>query len=838
MRIGRALTVLVLGGSACLLRSTPAETPAAAALYGGRVCVAADAPKELRDAAGELASWLRKATGADIAIVPPSADGGIVLTTLEAAPAALPGIEDLRARKSREAFLLHSDDARLWIVGASPIAVPNGVYSYLEELGFRWFMPTENWTIVPSLKSIAVKAHRVEAPAYQMRGAFGTGGFGGNLPVDPKREKQEQWAAWARRTRFAGEFTLSGHAGEAFNRAHKKELTDHPEYLAEIGGQRQAWGQGTKPCYSNPGLIALYVHDRLAAYRRQLAQRPGAPNSFAVSVEPSDGGGHCECAECRKIGSVSDRVFSLANAVARALAAEFPGGRASLLAYNEHAAVPRIAIEPNVYVTVVPYAFQRTGLTPEELLQAWSRKVSSFGVYDYWAIPDWAFGQPATALPQMTAKVRLWHRLGANGVCAESDSGGGSVGLLRYVASRLLWDPSADEAAILEDFYARAFAEARVPMERMVGRWAERFVLAEDELGLSYRDIQEARALAKSPGVIARVNDYALYLHFLRLSFEYRITPPKSDTHRGLTDDLLRYLWRIYPSGMTHSYRLAQLILNRPPGGVEYMDLKDAWNVGDKQASGWKNLTFPTPAEVDALMSNGGRTYPVIAGVEPRTFSASLAAPAALPLDNDTVRTPRFSGTHHFEFFARPGVTSIPFGIQTGGAPGSLDRVTVVNRRGEEVFRREIPLSADLQEMPIAVPAPGYYRMTVFDQKRTFSLQVPARLPFVVTGQFNAMVQSPTMYFHVPPGVARVALHCDSVTPVEILDGTNRRLPVTGRRLLCVDVPPGQDGKTWSLRNIKSSHGVRFVNVPSVWSFSPQGLMLPEDLLPQRLETR
>ena len=829
MRVALPTLVAILACGALPLLAAPPEPSAQGGLYGKRICLAADAPKELRDAAQELAAWLKKGTGVEFTLAEPSPGDGIFLVTSDSAAAPAEMAAEIKPRESKEAFLLHADKSRLWIVGRSPLAVRDGVHFYLEQLGFRWFMPMENWTIVPSLQSVTLDMHRVEEPAFRMRGAFGTGGFGGKLVIDPKMEKQAQWLTWAQRIRFSGEFRIAGHAGEAFSLAQKKELKEHPEYLAEINGKREGWSQGGKPCYSNPGLVDLYVKDRLNAFRRILAQSPDGPGSFAVSVEPSDGGGHCDCAECRKIGSISDRVFTLANAVAKAVAKEFPGRHVSLLAYNEHAAVPRVDIEPNVYVTVVPYAFQRTGLAPDELLLAWSKKVSHFGLYDYWSIPDWAQGQPATSLPQVVAKIRLWHRDGANGVCIESDSGGGSVGLLQYVASRLLWDPKTDEKAVLDDFYAKAFGEARAPMERMVGRWAKRFTLAEDELGLSYRDIQEARALAKDPAVAARVNDYALYLHYLRLSFEYHMTPGKAEAHKKLTNDLVAYLWRIYPCGMTHSYRLAQLILNR---GSEYMDLREDWNVSDKKAAGWKDLAPVSPAEVDTLMADGVRKYPVIPGVESRTFSSTLVAASVQPLNNDTVTTPRFSGTHNFEFFVPPGANGFPLGIQTG-VHGPADRITVVDRNGTEVFRKEVPISSELQTIQIDVPASGYYRMTVFDQKRMFSLRVPARLPFVVTGCFNAMVQSPTMYFFVPAGTKRVALNCESVTPVDVLDGSNRRLPVTGRRLLCIDVPPGQDGKTWSLRNIKTSQVVRLVNVPSVWSFSPQGLMIPDDVAPK-----
>ena len=41
----------------------------------------------------------------------------------------------------------------------------------------------------------------------------------------------------------------------------------------------------------------------------------------AQVAEPADGGGHCECARCRKIGTVSDRVFDLVGGVLDDLAA-------------------------------------------------------------------------------------------------------------------------------------------------------------------------------------------------------------------------------------------------------------------------------------------------------------------------------------------------------------------------------------------------------------------------------------------------------------------------------------------------------------------------------------
>jgi hypothetical protein len=62
-------------------------------------------------------------------------------------------------------------------------------------------------------------------------------------------------------------------------------------------------------------------------------------------MECSDGGGQCECENCKKLGSISDRVFGLANEVARAVAKSYPGKMVGLYAYNEHSEPPSFKLE-------------------------------------------------------------------------------------------------------------------------------------------------------------------------------------------------------------------------------------------------------------------------------------------------------------------------------------------------------------------------------------------------------------------------------------------------------------------------------------------------------------
>ena len=50
-----------------------------------------------------------------------------------------------------------------------------------------------------------------------------------------------RWEQWRLRNGDGGPFRIGGHVGEAFNTRNRKTLEAHPEYFAELGGQRQPW---------------------------------------------------------------------------------------------------------------------------------------------------------------------------------------------------------------------------------------------------------------------------------------------------------------------------------------------------------------------------------------------------------------------------------------------------------------------------------------------------------------------------------------------------------------------------------------------------------------------
>ena len=115
--------------------------------------------------------------------------------------------------------------------------------------------------------------------------------------------------------------------GAAWARERGIIIADTKFELGLVNGERRS----SKVCTSNPDLRKLVATDALAQFEKD-------PARDSVSVDPSDGGGWCECPECKHLGSVSDRALTLANEVAAAV----------------HAAATRP--DDDAWTTEVPYS--------------------------------------------------------------------------------------------------------------------------------------------------------------------------------------------------------------------------------------------------------------------------------------------------------------------------------------------------------------------------------------------------------------------------------------------------------------------------------------------------
>jgi hypothetical protein len=835
-------------------------------IYGSKIVAPEreDTPRHpdmiLGPAIKDLQSALKQMTSRDFTVARGDKEysgAGIYLLLTESPNAPTDVVEKLKG-KGREPFVIRSkDEKNLLIVSNGEQGLSHGIYFYLEQLGCHWFMPNEHWTVIPTRQDIAVKMDRLVAPVFKYREYAGTGGYGPAAPYDPKYDSQNRLQFrirtedWQRRNRFGGEFHLDGHAGEAFNIAHKDVLIAHPEYLAEVGGKR-VWSEIAKLDASNPDAVKLWVDDRVATFRAARKASPNSPYSFAVSVDPADGGGFCTCDKCRAKFQAngendatfySNQVFYLANEVAKAVRKEFPDGFVNLYGYADHSAPPSIPLEPNVYVSIIPYGFNYSGLQPNDFIDAWGKKTRHISVYDYWSIPDWTWDLPTfNYLETPKDKIGYWSKHNVEGFLSESTYGAGAMGIGWYLSSRLMWDPNANQDAILSTFYTKSFGPAAPPMKRMMERWARSFLLSSQEIATSFRDVQEAETLAaNNPAVQARVDDMAKYLQYLRLYLEYSsATDPKLKLEAD--KKLIEHLFDIYDTNMVHSFRIYQFL-------VDYGRNLEAFNEFQNEkadAPGWKRIAPLSHDEVSTLIADGVKQY------QPLDFEMKAFGGKWIPLKPVTnIAIPADDNKWGTRMATRGGLD-----VQIE-APASLKKlplrvnqyyditITVTNAQDKEIFKRQIKGIKEYEkaeEFEVTLPAAGRYTIKFRPVSGGgFWFQTLPGVPLAF-GSFLAEMgaPSPRLYFYVPRGLKTIAFwlnHGDfnGNYPQVVKDPEGNRVPIEshdGGKLVMVKVPAGQDAKVWSLESVRSPDApIRMLNVPSVFGFSPETLLLPEDAL-------
>jgi hypothetical protein len=869
------LIAFALSGGMLLAEPSGADRlgqPSSGDLYGRLIGIETNAGSTVTALAGELKEQLEDMVGMEFTVTAASAHTGGILLMRAAGDLTLryPDLGDHAAKLTQlagcgtEGYCHFSTGADvLYLVGNSDDALSLAVYDYLWRLGWRALLPGDRWLDKPQRTAITLTLDVLREPDFRLRTFFGTGGFGGVLPLDAGGQAQSDWSRWMTRNRFGGSIAIGGHAGEAFNTEHQATLEANPNMRAYnyYPTSRVPFSVSMKPDASDAALQALYVGDRVAAY---------VPGTFAVSVEPADGGGFCVCPSCTQYDTASSQVFGLAKRVAAALNIEHPGAKVSLYAYNMHAGVPAnpdlrawlADPDANVYVQVAPYAFQRTGLSAADLARAWAdAKPNNRGIRDYWAITDWSLCLPKQPFAQIEEKVQFWRSLGYDSLNCESSYSIGSVGVFWHMAGRMLFDSEDEPVALRLDFYEKAFGPAAPAMRRMIERWGVEFTLCEQELGLSFLDLAEARALANGTGVfLDRVNDYAGYVHYLRRFHEYQDCVQQryaigSPERHAAAEAVLRWCWQTYGAQMVHAYRMNQLMLSRYEAGDAAL-LAD-WNTGNTWASGWAwvRTNAVTGSVMDGIVADGVADYATTPGPVP--FEQPAYSDQLVPLDPDYILSGELTAEARygyrelatFIFHARPGIPALNFKFTPGtwGTSTDLNRVEVFDPDGSMVYSNWFGGNGIYGSNGVPVvftvdtSGSGNYRIEVSDPQKFFHLAADRNLPFVRVGKLTSSYWvGQKAYFYVPHGATLASIYAPGALPVEVANADQVLVtPTLGNGIGQCNYPvqAGQDGKIWSLAKLScATPGAYPLNLPRIWSFSAtgsqHGMMVPANSPP------
>jgi Domain of unknown function (DUF4838)/Carbohydrate family 9 binding domain-like len=523
------------------------------------IVASAESPAPVRFAALELKTFLDKMTGAKFEIVDamPDHKRAIVLGDCPAARAV--GID--ASAIARDGYRIQYDAPTIYIVGKDDATEFSerlfwlndpkewggnkdrvvrhwgganwdfhrgtlyGAYRFLEELGVRWFMPTDFGTVVPKKPNLTVTAFALwDEPTFKFRRVgpevWGKQTLGGRLKEMKKVGLDfSEYAKlkWIPRDNRLWLLRMRGHS-EAFAFNHRPASAfwyprfgkSHPEYFALLeNGKRDVTprkGHFGHLCYTNNGMYRETLADIHSFFSGKTAMSRGMPEKAlkrypdskgwqpvafygrSVSLLPHDGFKRCTCAGCAKwafpeadaTSPNSDLVWQFVVDVAKWMETEHPGKFATCLAYASHSALPvKVKSFPdNLMVGLCLRGFARTEMIiPEKNYQRFMKIVRQWAAVNEMPLLFWnhhltRFRRPAyVGVPMIVPHFwqRLFKDMASYGRAMVMQCNVDSVmleQLNRYVMMRLLYNPNEDVDALIDDYALSYFGPKAGPMIR------------------------------------------------------------------------------------------------------------------------------------------------------------------------------------------------------------------------------------------------------------------------------------------------------------------------------------------------------------------------------------
>lgn len=726
-----------------------------------------------------------------------------------------------------EGFSVIANGKTVQVLGNSNMAVGHGLFTWLESLGYRYYFANPDWHIVPERPDLFRKLNVLSKPALLHRRIYY--GYGtGSAKAD------KDFAFWRLANKMGGTLNaIYGHSYDNIMLRNKEEFKKHPEWFYPPAVK------GTLPSeqkfdVSNEGLVQIVIQDAINQIETSLKNKTQAYKM--ITLGPSDGVGTCNSPACQKLGTYSDRVFYLVNRVAKAIQKKYPYSMVGCLAYSEYIAPVTGKLEPNVYVGITT-AFNNSKYTIEQLVKEWSKKGGMVGMYDYFSWYAWDFdipGQSQASQPfKMAESVRKYQKLGVKGFDGESSQGWISKGLGYFTVARVMWDVTADVAAIRREFFDRCFSKASVVMKKMWDEWEGYGFTAvrESDLARWIDLVYEAEAAESDPRVQKRLFQIKTYLHYLYLMRIYQ----QSKTEGNLLA-VLSYGHRTLDEGAVPGYPAFFELGNR--SGIAGM----AWGPDARYRS------YKTPVtvnEINNLLKQDRTRLKISAPVEkfamPTRFKTipGLAAYKTLiadsaGLDNAFLRVDEWvlqikskGPANYIDFIgdiiadkSNPQPIKIRIYPYTPG--GEISSLT-------PVFSYDYTATKVREKIRLNNLDAGYYTMVIDDPVKVYRLSFSPAMNQSIVMRPNRHLRTTSLnyaFIYVPEGVKKFNVIKSRV--VKFITPTGRKIDLTSDKEedIQVDVQKGEFG-LWRIKLIADRLYIE--GIPPYIGTSPSQMLIPAD---------
>ncbi|MEO6491058.1 MAG: DUF4838 domain-containing protein [Ferruginibacter sp.] len=487
------------------------------------------------------------------------------------------------------------------------------MYSWLGEMGFRFYLPGDEWTIIPSAISFFTgkKFNRIYKPYFKLRMFNASGGIFPVKGLDDGSNNEKDWEKWYLRNRMGSDYLrIDGHIGELFNIVHKKQIEEDTLILAPVNDKRHYSEEGKLDPTNDRGVAMFsdWIVNEFGLHNKRMPTF--LPFKKYYTVDAGDGLNYCHSIECQAMfKTVSDQVFSITNKTARKIKLADSRAGVSTLAYTERADTPTLKIEPNVHVMVVPTGFQSVS-TSTELMQRWSKKFNNISQYDFLNIGVWYYDAPFFNMYQYHKDLQFLRSLKIEGMNFETSLSKFASGVQQYFILRYLNEPYVSIDKLLDEFCTNNFGKAGSAIKKLLKEWyfsdthvntnLDKASFYEDELGRFVNYIEEAENIGISGITVnSRITELKAYIIYLCQFYELFTDLPNQKAYAENESlrtkkiiELLTFTWQMYTTKIFHNTQLNDMLKKLIPE-----DQRNLWDF--RKSDHFKNIKQKSIADIE-----------------------------------------------------------------------------------------------------------------------------------------------------------------------------------------------------------------------------------------------
>ena len=453
--------------------------------------------------------------------------------------------------------------------------VKYGVYEYLAELGFRFYLPNDLWQVIPSLASPFTVINKIVEPKMSVRDPIISSGLS-IQPADSTNQNTIDWYQWIDRNNMRSEYEIAGH--NDWSQGVRDSMALIPCSIAEHDSSTD-YNQGNMPNVTVPEAIEVwgkYMESNWIAVRDYWHNDPFVNTMRSIDLPDGTLYGNSNYLGC--VGSFntyptesgyptpSDQRFILQNRVTEIMQDTFPGTQTWCLSYDAAADTPSVALHPNLNISVtMGFQMETSNIA---LMNRWTKKMqddSKLSEYNYLNLPGG--GQyPYVALNYFKNVYNRMKEAGTDGTLIELGISKFSTGMHLYAFNNYAKNHTDIEVS-RQQFINDMFSSSAVPIKELFDLWSNEdavtigsYVYDNKHKYSKYLQLlQEADGLS-SGDERNRVNEIKAYMHYLILNDRFMLSD--SAMRRPNAEALAKYIVQLTPSKIINSYASIFLVAN------------------------------------------------------------------------------------------------------------------------------------------------------------------------------------------------------------------------------------------------------------------------------------